>query len=160
MITIAIDIGITGALAAVDGRGGHVIHDLPTVADGEKRRLCGRGLILLLRQVVKPGETALAVIEDVRPRPNPTRGTSIVTEGALMRSRGIVEAAFDIARIEIKAVQPQTWKRHYGLLGSKKKTDSLPVARALYPDAPLGLQKHHNRADAILIAHFGQARFA
>jgi hypothetical protein len=160
MIALGIDIGITGAVSAVDQKGGSQVFDLPTLPDGERRRLDGRGLILLMRQLVPAGETVIAVIEDVRPRPNPTRGTSIVTEGNLMRSRGIVEAALDIARIEIKVVQPQAWKRFYGLIGSKKKTDSLPVARALYPAAPLGLQKHHNRADAVLIAHFGLARFA
>lgn len=155
MITIGIDIGLTGAVAAVDSRGSCSVADIPTVTAGKGRRIDGRGLLLLLRQFVPAGEAGLVLFEDVRPMPNKGgRGTSIITEGSLMRSRGIVEAVVDVVRIEHRVVQPQTWKRHYGLIG-KDKGESLAVARALYPLADLRLAKHHNRAEAILIAHFG-----
>lgn len=156
MISIGIDIGVSGALAVVDDRGKSSVHDLPTVPDGDKKRLDGRGLILLLRQLVPVNETAVVVFEDVRPRPNPTRGTSIVTEGSLMRSRGIVECAIDIARLQVKVVQPQTWKRYYALIG-KDKPVSREKAITLYPAAAPDLKrvKDHNRAEALLIAHWG-----
>lgn len=157
MIAIGIDIGLTGAITAIDERLGVQIHDLPVVPDGDKgKRLDGRALILLLRQLVPQGVAPVVVFEDIRPRPNPTRGTSIITEGALMRSRGIVEAALDIAGLRPTAVQPQAWKRFFGLI-KKDKSDALDVARRLYPSAAgyLKRQKDHNRAESLLIAHYG-----
>lgn len=165
MIVIGIDIGLTGALAAVDARGSCAVEDIPTVADGEKgRRIDGRALIHLLRQFVPAGERAVCVIEDVRPRPmgNGNRqGNTIHSQGSLMRSRGIVEAVTDVARIDVHAVQPQTWKRHYGLIG-KEKADARDIAARLFPLQAEAFRrvKDHNRAEAALIAQFGQARFA
>lgn len=156
MITIGIDIGITGAIGAVYPDGHAKVVDLPTVEDGKSRRLDGRKLILALRDLVPADGAALVLFEDVRPRPNPSRGTSIVTEGGLMRSRGIVEAVLDITRFEVKVVQPQTWKRWYGLIKSEKNA-SLEKARVLFPGAATELKrvKDHNRAESLLIAHYG-----
>lgn len=161
MIAAAIDIGLTGAVGFVDSRGTCTVHDLPTLPDGKagsKRRLDGRALGQLLRDHIPAGEACIVVFEDVRPRPNPSRGTSIVTEGALMRSRGVVEGVLDCLRLtaHAKVVQPQTWKRHFGLIG-KQKYESRLTALALYPCAQHALQrkKDHNRAEALLIAHWG-----
>lgn len=133
------------------------IHALP---DGRGNRIDGRALLALLRQFVPAGEAGLVIYEDVRPRPlgnGGKHGNSMHSQGSLMRSRGIVEAVVDIMRIEHRVIQPQAWKRHYGLIG-KGKAESLSVARALYPLADLRLAKHHNRAEAILMAHFGRER--
>ena len=46
MIALAIDIGLTGALAAVDSYGTARVVDLPTLPDGKTRRLDGRALIV------------------------------------------------------------------------------------------------------------------
>jgi hypothetical protein len=157
MVVIGIDIGLTGALAAVDSRGTCSITDLPTLpTEGKRhvgRRLDPRSLILLVRQFIPPGEAALALFEDV----HTGTGPGAAARASLMHSRGIVEAVLEIARIDCRAVQPATWKRFYGLTG-KKKVASLHTARSLYPsaDAQLKRQKDHNRADALLIAHFGQ----
>lgn len=160
MITLAIDIGLTGAIAAIDSRGSCSIADLPTLPDGKGgkgQRIDGRALLHLVRQFVPAGEAGLALFEDVRPRPTGNggrQGNTMHSQGSMMRSRGIVEAVLDIARLEVRVVQPQSWKRFYGLIG-KDKADSLRVAQALYPLADLRLAKHHNRAEALLIAHFG-----
>jgi hypothetical protein len=77
--------------------------------------------------------------------------------GSLMGTRRAIEAVLDIAGIKILAVQPQTWKRHFGLLKTEKG-QSLETARSLYPLAGHMLlrQKDHNRAEALLLAHYGQ----
>lgn len=166
MIVIGVDIGLTGALAANDSRGSLTVEDIPTIeqAHGGKR-ICGRGLILLIRQFVPPGESAVVVIEDVRPRAGGNGGragtNSMHSQGSMMRSRGIVEAVVDVARLDLKVVQPQTWKRHFGLIG-KDKADSRAIAQSLFP-VQAGMFKRvkdHNRAEAALIAHFGRSRFA
>ena len=164
MITIGIDIGVCGAIAAVDALGTHSVEDLPTVPDGKVRRIDGRGLILLIRGMVPVGQPALIVFEDVRARPlgnAGAHGNTMHSQGSMMRSRGIVEAVVDITRIESSVVQPQTWKRFFGLLKSEKGA-SLDKARALYPAAlpQLARAKDHNRAEALLIAHWARGMLA
>jgi crossover junction endodeoxyribonuclease RuvC len=57
----------------------------------------------------------------------------------------------------MRKVQPATWKDWYSLTG-KKKAASLHTARTLFPALTdrLKLQKHHNRAESLLIAHYGR----
>jgi hypothetical protein len=118
----------------------------------------------LLRQIVPANEDALVVYEDVRPRPKGNgnkHGNSIQSQGSLMRSRGVVEAVLDVAGFETKAVQPQAWKKHFGLIG-EEKGDSREKAIALYPDAAsrLARVKDHNRGEALLMARFAMETFA
>ena len=164
MIALAVDIGLTGALAAVDSYGTARVVDLPTVPDGKGRRLCGRGLILAMRQFIPAGEPGLLVFEDVRARPmgnGNSHGNSMHSQGSLMRSRGIVEAVADIAGLQVSTVQPATWKRHFGLLKTEKGA-SREKAIALYPALAGDLKrvKDHNRAEAVLLAHWLQGRSA
>ncbi len=158
MIVLGIDIGLTGALAAVDSHGTCSVADLPLKAD--KSRICGRQLLDLMRSFVAPGEIALLVTEDVQPRPqgNANRhGNTMFSQGSMMQSKGIVLAVNDIAKLELQLVHPQTWKKFYGLIG-QDKSESMAKARLLYPEADLRLVKHHNRAEALLMAHFGLKR--
>lgn len=164
MICIGIDIGLTGALAAVDSHGSCQVADIKTCADGKTNRIDGRAMILLLRQFVPAGLACIVVFEDVRPRPSGNggrHGNSMHSQGSLMRSRGVVEAVLDIARVDRKVVQPQAWKKHFGLIKAKKDA-SREKALELYPlqAHELRLKKHHNRAEAILIAHWAQGKFA
>lgn len=155
MIVLGIDIGLTGALAAVDSHGSSSVADLPLLAD--KSRICGRQLLDLVRSFVAPGERAMLVTEDVQPRPqgNSNRhGNTMFSQGSMMQSKGIVLCACDIAKLDLQLVSPQTWKKFYGLIG-QDKSESMAMAKTLYPDADLRLVKHHNRADALLLAHFG-----
>lgn len=173
MITLGIDIGLSGAIAAVDSRGTATVRDIPTRPDGKGRRIDGRALILAIRDVVRIGESALMIFEDVHARAigNGGRSTnSMGSQGSMMQSKGIVQAVVDITRLDVKAVQPQAWKRYYGLLlkreeGEKdsdferrKKTASMERARALFPAIghDLARVKDHNRAEALLIAMYGQ----
>lgn len=161
MIILGIDIGLGGAVAALDSRTWTArVVDLATVDTSIGRRLDGRALILLLRELAPHVESALVVAENVRPRPSP-RGNTMHSEGSLLRSRGIVECATDICRLQVEWVEPQSWKRSMGLIGKEKK-DSLRVARELFPDIAdqdLGRVKDHNRAEALLIAKYGAGRF-
>lgn len=156
MILIGIDIGVTGAIAAVDSRGTCTIHDLETLpVPGAsrlvKRRLDGRALIHTLRALIPPGAVAKAVIEDIHMRP----GTGGAATSSLSGSRGVVEAVLDIARVDWATVQPRRWKAGLGLIG-KSKRDSIDLASSLYPPAVASLkrQRDHNRAEALLLAHW------
>lgn len=163
MIVLGIDIGVTGALAAVDSRGTHVLHDLPTIEiKGERmvrRRLDARGLLTLVRQCVPIGESGVAVIEDVHTLPS--RVNAPQAQGSLMHSRGIVEAVLEIAGLRVVPVDPLRWKALFGLVGHGKDA-ARGIAVNLYPSAHAELQraKDHNRADSLLLAHYGLRKLA
>ncbi len=191
MIALAIDVGLTGALAAVDSYGTARVIDLPTLPDGQpvKRkskktgkvtlsqpmRLDGRGLIRLIREFVAPGEPAMLVIEDIRPRPmgnGNSHGNTLHSQGSLMRSRGVVEAVAGIGGWELVTVRPQEWKKAFGLIRKKGATTEedetddeckergRQVALTLYPSLASELKRKldHNRADAVLMAHWLQGK--
>ena len=54
-------------------------------------------------------------------------------------------------------VHPVTWKSKIMAGMGKEKDASIARAKQLYPTADLSLKKHHGRADALLIAHFGRS---
>lgn len=155
MIVLGIDIGVTGALAAVDARGTCSVADLPTVGvDGNrvvKRKVSAVGVRDLVLGLTRPGDAVLAVIEDV----HMGMGPGAAARSSLDLNRGRIEAVLELLRVTVHAVPPRVWQRWYGI---KAKGDALDKARALYPlaESHLARKKDHNRADALLLAHFGQ----
>lgn len=161
MIVIGIDLGVTGALAAVDSTGSATIEDLPIVeAEDGGKRLDARAAILLLRQLIPAGEAGLLVTEDIRVRQMAGRKMSHATETTLVGLRFALQAVADIARLPLRTVQPQTWKRRYALKADKG--DARTIAAGLYPQQAHQLKrvKDHNRAEALLIAHYGRTVLA
>ena len=160
-VVLGIDIGVTGAIAAVDSYGAAQIADIPMIDIPGKRmvrrRIDARGLMLLVRQFVPAGQQALAMIEDIHTMPG--AGNSPQSQGSLMHSLGVVQTVLEIARLDIASVSPQTWKRHFGLIDpklnpSQRKRKSLECARRLYPQCnEIARAKDHNRSEALLIAH-------
>lgn len=155
MIVIGIDPGLTGSIAFVNHHGGCVIEDIPTKeipGNGMvKRKVDGLALARLVRKHCPADEQALVVCEAVRAMP----GNAIQTQGSLMRSLGAIESVFEVLRFTMRMVQPQVWKRHFGL--KSDKGESLRVARTLYPECQeIGRAKDHNRAESLLIAHYGK----
>ena len=128
----------SGAWGAVDDAGAFVgCGDLP-VRDG-------RILALELRDIlVAPEHIA---VEEVGVRP----GQGIASSGKFMRAAGAIEAVAALTGAQVMLVRPQAWKKHHDLIGTEKVA-SLELARALWPEAPLKLMKHHGRADALLMA--------
>ncbi|MGH2928174.1 MAG: hypothetical protein ACRDL8_08225 [Solirubrobacteraceae bacterium] len=59
-------------------------------------------------------------------------------------------------QLPLELVTAATWKRALGL--GPDKHAALHKARLLFPTAELGLAKHHNRAEALLIAHWALRR--
>ena len=169
MIVVGVDPGITGALAFIDSRGTAVVEDIPTIAvpggGMVKRRVDGYGMAKIVRAHCPIGESVLVVCEAVHAMP----GNAMQTQGSLLRSLGAIEAVFDVLRLSPRMVSPQSWQAAFGLKGKKtekRERGELPaaivIARKLYPMLcdRLELVKRHNRAEACLIAAFGQERFA
>ncbi len=173
MIVIAIDPGLTGALAFL---GAHTasVHDLPTLAlpiserAGKQfvpRRIDGRALALLIREHVPAGTEARAFVERVQAMQfgGNERGNSAQSQGSLMRSLGAIEAALDILQLPPELVTPQAWQSFYGLVGKGSEIRARGEQHAvtklmlqIYPhlERDLRLVKSHNRSDALAIGHF------
>ena len=160
MIYLGIDIGVTGAIAAIDGRGSVAIYDIPVIIKAKsnamvKRVVDPRGVMELVRLCVRPEMACSAVIENVHPFQG-SRNSPQAT-GSLMHSLGVIGAVLAIARVPVVAVSPVVWKRSFGLVGADKDAARL-LAIDLFAGSAhhLKLKKHHNRADALLLAEYGR----
>lgn len=94
-------------------------------------------------------EIACAYLEEVHAMP----GQGVSSTFSFGENFGWWKGVLQAFGIPFKTIRPQDWQK--GLVpkrGTLTEKPSLAVARQLYPEAPLNLKKHHNRADAILIA--------
>jgi hypothetical protein len=138
MIYVGIDPGaISGAIAAVD-------HDSKFIGAANIEHLNGRIL------PIDPKEGGEIGIEAVHVMP----GQGAVSTGKFMRAAGAIEAVATLTRYSVHFITPQTWKKFWGL--SRDKNDSLLLAREKWPKAGMHInkKKHHNIAEALLIAEF------
>ena len=157
MIVLGIDIGVTGAIAAIGPDGVCHVEDLPTmpIAGNRivKRKIDAAGVRDVILRLVPAGETCIAVIEDV----HAGMGRGVAARSSLDLNRGRIEAVLELLRIQTHAIQPRAWKKHHAIAGGDK-ADSLFAARERFPElaAQLKRAKDHNRADASLIALYGR----
>lgn len=152
-LVIGIDAGLTGALAVIDNGDYAGVEDLPTMAAGERlgsirTQINAAGLAELLRSRVDDRrDEVMVVLEGLAGYVN--HKAAIFSMG---NSFGCVRGVVATLGLPLVIVRPQDWKRHYGL--KRDKEQARRKAIELYPSAPLGLKKHHNRAEAILIARY------
>ena len=170
MITIGIDPGLTGALSFI-GRDRVSIVDIPTKpvsAEGKvKSRVDGYALATLVRQECPVDEPIAAFCESVSAWG--TSNNAIEAQASLVGTLRAIEAVFDVLRIPLHLVSPQDWQGFYGLKGKKheqRERGALPAAIVtslrLYPGAAalLSRVRDHNRAEALLIGHYGLRKVA
>lgn len=166
MIVIGIDPGLTGAVAVMDHNGMRAVFDLPTMpvpGVGPKamvqNKIDGRALCQLLLKHCPASEGKPRVfLEKVS-----TMGganNAVQTQGSLMRSLGAIESVIECLNYPMEQVAPQTWKKPFGIGSDKSK--ALETARRLHPEslAELKRVKDHNRAEAVLLAHYGHMEVA
>ena len=134
---IGIDPGKTGAVAILDNKGNYI-----NVLDFGQE-----GLMPALTDyapVVK-----FAYLEKVHSMP----GQGVVSTFNFGENFGWWQGVLGSLGIPYTTIRPQDWMKKYSLhKSSPSDKPGLTVARKLFPEAPLNLKKHHNRADALLIA--------
>ncbi len=149
MLTIGVDPGLTGALAVLDDTGALVfLDDLPVIRDKSLAWIDGGALQSMLLEI-RCGRPARAIVERVSSMPQ-WGAAAIFTFGVQF---GSILSILQAGQISIELVTPVAWKKAAGL--GKDKKASLHKARLLYPSAELHLEKHHGRAEAILLARYG-----
>lgn len=146
---IAIDPGKTGAIA-VFGGGKKSVHDIPSNDKG----VDSRGVADLIRSAAGLDDV-IVVLEDV---------SSMPTDGHVGafrfgRSKGILEGVCAAMGLPVHYVTPSKWKKEMGLSGIAKnlaKDAARRKAMDLYPKFVTELlrKQDHNRAEAVLLAHW------
>ena len=114
MLTIGIDVGLSGGIAVATWRDGGMVpgmldlHAMPVIASGAgKRRVDDRALGDMLGALAIAGGVALVAYERVHAMPK--QGS--VSMFSFGRSLGVVEMALAILRLPNVAVEPNRWKR-------------------------------------------------
>ena len=134
---IGIDPGKTGAVAILDDKGNYI-----NVLDFGQEELMPT--LIGYAPVVK-----FAYLEKVHSMP----GQGVVSTFSFGENFGWWQGVLGSLGIPYTTIRPQDWMKKYSLQkSSSSDKPGLEVARKLFPEAPLCLKKHHNRADALLIA--------
>jgi hypothetical protein len=161
-IFIGVDPGTTGAIAFLGVEAGKIervsIIDYadPNVKD-YLRAVSDRAAFGL--------SSVSAIVEEVGMRP----GQDVIRTSKYVVHHGIIQGWLQMLSIGYKLVNPRTWQaKIYRSIGADQpasnyndvKPRHLAIARAAYaawPDvlAAIARCKDHNRADALLIAHYG-----
>lgn len=157
-LILAVDPGMTGAWALLSATG-EVLHvdDLPIIADQGTKWVDAEVLSSALFSQIA-GRDTTAVVERVHAMPK-NGCIAAFSQGSTLCS---LLATLQMVRLRIELVASQTWKTQLGLRAPKGTTDdarkelSRQRARLLFPAAAdrLERKKDHNRAEAILLAHW------
>lgn len=155
MIHIGIDVGVTGAIAAIDSDARLLAcADLEVTRYGKFAWCEPLSLVRFIRDAANGGPVQ-AWVEYVAPMPK----LGVVASAGMGRTHGSVLAALQVAGVAFEMVAPQAWKRRLNVTADKNS--SLDLARIKFPGAEcFERKKDHNRAEAALIAYHGRMQWA
>jgi len=150
-MVVGVDVGVTGAVCLFDQRLGRIISitDMPTKESHTGRRITNiLELYYLLCQCKKLGAQCI-IMESLHAFPQ----SGAIQSFSLGHSKGLVEGLAVALSMPLYTVSPQKWKKHYGLLKICKE-GSCDVLRGMDIGGNKFVthKKHHNRAEAALIA--------
>lgn len=158
-LILGVDVGLSGALAALHA--GQVVQlaDLPTVTVQRSRGTRREYLVAELAELVRgtlaqapAGAPVLALVE--RQRAMPRQGVS--STFSLGYGTGLVVGLFAALSVPFEWAEPATWKPAIGLPRGSGKGVSLELAGRLFPQAQIG--RRDGRAEALLLALYAQRR--
>ena len=140
---LGVDPGKTGAIAIVSSNAAQAeVWDMPeTEAD----------FIDLVDEIIDTyGLPKGIYIESVHAMP----GQGVTSMFRFGESFGKAQMFCAMFKVRWVLVTPQRWKKTLSL--GRDKEESRARAKQLYPFIDLKLKKHHNRAEALLIAEYGR----
>lgn len=150
---IGIDPGVSGAIGVLTESGAFVdVFDMPTVLankSSNRQMVNAYELANLLRaRLVNAPAGVVAITENVNAMPE----QGVASVFAFGKSYGILLGVLAALGISTHIVTPQKWKAFYSL--GREKGQSRELAQRMWPVAPLGLVKHHNRAEALMLSRY------
>lgn len=151
MITIGIDPGLSGAIGLLNNGKYVGVYDMPVVVKGGgsvKSEVDAAGLIKLLLEACSEENSASVALERVNAMP----GQGVSSVFSLGDSFGCARSSVAAARLELVYVTPAKWKSHFKLPSDKEMCRAAAIR--MFPEAPLNLKKHSDRAEALLMARW------
>lgn len=174
MIIVGIDPGVTGALALITDKGYQTVADLPVMVR-TSLRVKGKNGQMRTKETHQVNAAALAeilrewtaghdknevhvFIEKCQAMPGKIKGSDKAQSSSgtfsLGLSAGIIEGVVAACGLPHTLTHPATWKAKLQL-NHKEKSQMRARAIQLFPTADLHRVKDHNRAEALLLAHYG-----
>jgi crossover junction endodeoxyribonuclease RuvC len=156
-VSIGIDPGIKGAIAAIDAHTLEVIEvaDTPVIASGNKRLYDISEMTAIIRRVSLPG-TAVVTLECAQAMP----GQGVTSTFSTGRGFGIWEGILGALDVPYRTARPIVWaKRVLAGVSGKGKERAIRFALRMFPGCeltPKGSRKPRDgRADALCLAYYG-----
>lgn len=150
---IGLDPGVSGAVGVLTQSGQFVnVFDMPTVLankSSNRQMVNAYELANLIREQMRSAPAdVVAITENVNAMPD--QGvSSVFTFG---KSYGILLGVLAALGVSTHIVSPRKWKGFFALGAAKDQSREL--AQRMWPAAPLGLKKHHGRAEALLLCRY------
>jgi crossover junction endodeoxyribonuclease RuvC len=144
MIILGVDPGVSGALAffSTDQTDQVGVYDMP-ILDGDVDPH-------LLHRLIGDRQPAMAMIE--RSHPHPKEGVSSVWRYASAFTTAVV--VIKLLKIPLVFVTPAQWKKSLHLTKDKEQSRARAIETFPYCAAAFQLKKHHNRAEAAMLAYY------
>jgi hypothetical protein len=150
---IAIDPGITGALAFVTEKSLYRVRDMPTALTANGKSIVDEYRLLeMVRQYEALGARH-AILERAQAAP----GQSAPAMFNYGTTYGLIRMALTASGVSYDEVSPMTWKRWAKLAGGRENKDaSRRLAASLFPDKAHEFlrAKDHGRAEASIIGRW------
>ena len=155
MYIIGIDPGISGAICFFDN--GKIIDviEMPTMAEGKKKKkqVNGNQLYNELKKYLSEIniDEACVVVEHVTAMP----GQGVTSMFNFGQSFGVIKGICSAMQLPIHFIRPTKWKKYFNLINTSKDA-SRSRAIELFPKVSekLKRKKDSNKADSILIASY------
>ncbi len=152
---IGVDPGNSGAIALLNGKLECIsVFDMPVMTLSDKKQQVNSAALTKIFKSIQndnQDETLIVFLEAVHSMPG--QGVSSMFNFGM--GYGMVQGVLSALHIPFILVKPNDWKKRAGLLKSEKDK-SRTVAQQLFPGVDLSLKKHTGRADALLIARYGE----
>lgn len=153
---IGVDPGVEGAIVVL-GRESELIgvHDIPVVKAKSRKEVLVRDLSAIFKTYFdKYGpEKVFVTLEKNTPRPR----QNISGQCKLARICGIIEGIVSSSGVSYQIAHPRSWSKVMrDVEGDDVKARSMIAASRRWSELDLSKKKHHNRADAALIAEYGR----
>lgn len=156
-VSIGIDPGITGAIAAIDASSLALIElvDTPTIMSAGKRIYDVSEMAAVIRHMSLLGD-ALVVLEQAQPMP----GQGVTSTFSTGRSFGLWEGLLGALDVPFRTARPIVWtKRVFAGVSGEGKARSIQFSLRMFPGielTPAGCKAPRDgRADAACLAYYG-----
>lgn len=167
MLILAADPGLSGAICLLNAAAGKLLEldNLPTRSNGSagaiERELDGVQLTQMVAHWSMTYEFGRHFVMGVIERLQPFGQGRANTMMSMGFTEGVTLTVLERYCASVERVSPQRWKRSFGLVSKDEakvsKTASVQMARRLYPD--IGSVLRHDKAEAVLIAHWAMQTF-